>query len=145
MGKVKGTHHSFDLTKMWSHKEYPLIDAGVLELNRNPENHHAEVEQSAFNPASVVRGIGFLPDKMLPGCLFSYGDTQRHRLGVNHAKVAVNAPRCPVHSYHRDVAMRVDGSYRVTKGCEPNSLTEWQEQPKSERWARVAGLRAKTT
>jgi len=121
--------HPFDLTKVWSHKDYPLIDVGVLELSRNPENYHAEVEQSAFNPASVVPGIGFSPDKMLQGRLFSYGDTQRYRLGVNHAQIPVNAPRCPVHSFHRDGAMRVDGNFGSTKGYEPNSLGEWQEQP----------------
>lgn len=120
--------HPFDLTKIWSHKDYPLIDVGVLELNRNPENYHAEVEQAAFNPAAVVPGIGFSPDKMLQGRLFSYGDAQRYRLGVNHAQIPVNAPRCPVHSYHRDGAMRVDGNYGSTKGYEPNSLGEWQEQ-----------------
>ncbi|RKZ96898.1 MAG: catalase [Gammaproteobacteria bacterium] len=123
--------HPFDLTKVWSHKDYPLIDVGVLELNRNPENYHAEVEQAAFNPASVVPGISFSPDKMLQGRLFSYGDAQRYRLGVNHNQIPVNAPRCPMHSFHRDGAMRVDGNYGGTKGYEPNSLGEWQEQPES--------------
>lgn len=123
--------HPFDLTKVWSHKDYPLIDVGVLELNRNPENYHAEVEQSAFNPTNVVPGIGFSPDKMLQGRLFSYGDTQRYRLGVNHGQIPVNAPRCPVHSYHRDGLMRVDGNFGGTKGYEPNSLGEWQEQPEA--------------
>tara|TARA_R110001606_G_C15404643_1_gene654162 strand:- start:40217 stop:41674 length:1458 start_codon:yes stop_codon:yes gene_type:complete len=121
--------HPFDLTKVWPHKDYPLIDVGVFELNQNPENYFAEVEQSAFNPASVVPGISFSPDKMLQGRLFSYGDAQRYRLGVNHAQIPVNKPRCPVHSYHRDGAMRVDGNYGSTKGYEPNSFGEWQEQP----------------
>ncbi len=121
--------HPFDLTKVWSHKDYPLIDVGVLELNRNPENYHAEVEQAAFNPANVVPGIGFSPDKMLQGRLFSYGDAQRYRLGVNNSQIPVNQPRCPVHSYHRDGAMRVDGNFGSTKGYEPNSLGEWQDQP----------------
>ena len=119
----------FDLTKVWPHGDYPLIDVGVLELNRNPDNYFAEVEQSAFNPANIVPGIGFSPDKMLQGRLFSYGDAQRYRLGVNHSHIPVNAPRCPVHGYHRDGAMRVDGNYGSTKGYEPNSLDEWQEQP----------------
>ena len=123
--------HPFDLTKIWPHKDYPLIDVGVLELNRNPENYHAEVEQSAFNPANVVPGISFSPDKMLQGLLFSYGDTQRYRLGVNHSQIPVNQPRCPVHSFHRDGAMRVDGNFGSTKGYEPNSIGEWQEQPES--------------
>ena len=119
----------FDLTKVWPHKDYPLIDVGVLELNKNPENYFAEVEQAAFNPANIVPGIGFSPDKMLQGRLFSYGDAQRYRLGVNHHLIPVNAPRCPFHSYHRDGAMRVDGNYGGTLGYEPNSHGQWQEQP----------------
>lgn len=119
----------FDLTKVWPHSEFPLIEVGVLELNRNPENFFAEVEQSAFNPASVVPGISFSPDRMLQGRLFSYGDAQRYRLGVNHHQIPVNAPRCPVHSYHRDGAMRVDGNFGSTIGYEPNTKGEWQEQP----------------
>ncbi|WP_271272036.1 catalase [Aliamphritea hakodatensis] len=119
----------FDLTKIWPKGEYPLIEVGRMELNANPENFFAEVEQSAFNPASVVPGIGFSPDKMLQGRLFAYGDAQRYRLGVNHHQIPVNAPRCPVNSYHRDGAMRVDGNYGSTIAYEPNSLQEWQEQP----------------
>ncbi len=120
--------HPFDLTKVWSHKDYPLIDVGVLELNRNPDNYHAEVEQSAFSPANIVPGIGFSPDRMLQGRLFSYGDAHRYRLGVNHAQIPVNAARCPVNSFHRDGAMRVDGNFGSTKGYEPNSLGLWQDQ-----------------
>jgi catalase len=119
----------FDLTKIWSHKDYPLIDVGVLELNKNPENYYADVEQAAFNPANIVPGIGFSPDKMLQGRLFSYGDAQRYRLGVNHQLIPVNQARCPVHTFHRDGAMRVDGNYGGTLGYEPNSYDEWQEQP----------------
>ncbi len=122
-------YNPFDLTKVWYQGDYPLIEVGVLELNRNPENYFAEVEQSAFNPASVVPGIGFSPDKMLQGRLFSYGDAQRYRLGVNHQQIPVNAPRCPFHNYHRDGAMRVDGNHGSTIGYEPNSMGEWQEQP----------------
>ena len=121
--------HPFDLTKVWLKKDYPLIEVGVLELNRNPENYFADVEQSAFNPANVVPGIGFSPDKMLQGRLFSYGDAQRYRLGVNHHQIPVNAPRCPYHSFHRDGAMRVDGNYGSTLGYEPNSFGQWQQQP----------------
>ena len=126
---AKYRFHPFDLSKVWLKKDYPLIEVGVLELNRNPENYFAEVEQAAFNPANVVPGIGFSPDKMLQGRLFSYGDAQRYRLGVNHHQIPVNAPRCPFHSYHRDGAMRVDGNYGSTLGYEPNSFGEWQEQP----------------
>ena len=126
---AKCPYHPFDLTKVWFHSDYPLIEVGVFELNRNPENYFAEVEQSAFNPANVPPGIGFSPDKMLQGRLFSYGDAQRYRLGVNHLQIPVNAPRSPHHAYHRDGAMRVDGNYGSTLGYEPNSYGEWQEQP----------------
>ncbi|MCF6247807.1 MAG: catalase [Desulfobacula sp.] len=118
----------FDLTKVWPHGDYPLIDVGVLELNKNPENYFAEVEQAAFNPANIVPGIGFSPDKMLQGRLFSYGDAQRYRLGVNHHLIPVNRARCPVHTFHRDGAMRVDDNHGGTLGYEPNSYGEWQEQ-----------------
>ncbi|MBL7006558.1 MAG: catalase [Spirochaetia bacterium] len=118
----------FDLTKVWSHKDFPLIEVGVLELNKNPENYFADVEQAAFNPVNIVPGIGFSPDKMLQGRLFSYGDAQRYRLGVNHNLIPVNAPKHGAHSFHRDGQMRVDGNYGGTLGYEPNSYGEWEEQ-----------------
>jgi len=118
----------FDITKVWSQKEFPLIEVGVLELNRNPENYFTDVEQAAFNPANIIPGIGLSPDKLLQGRLFSYGDAQRYRLGVNHSSIPVNAPKCPVHSYHRDGQMRVDGNYGATTGYHPNSYGEWAEQ-----------------
>ncbi|PJC99901.1 catalase [Janthinobacterium sp. BJB1] len=129
--KEAGTYHlnPFDLSKVWPHGDYPLIEVGVLELNRNAHNHFAEVEQAAFNPANVVPGISFSPDKMLQGRLFSYGDAQRYRLGVNHSHIPVNAPKCPFHSYHRDGQMRVDGNQGGTLGYEPNSEQQWAEQP----------------
>ncbi len=129
--KDAGSYHinPFDLTKVWPHGDYPLIEVGEFELNRNPENYFAEVEQSAFNPAAVVPGISFSPDKMLQGRLFSYGDAQRYRLGVNHHQISVNAPKCPFHSYHRDGAMRVDDNQGSAIGYEPNTKGEWQEQP----------------
>jgi catalase len=122
-------YHPFDLTKVWPKGDFPLIPVGEFELNRNPENYFADVEQAAFNPTNIVPGIGFSPDKMLQGRLFSYGDAQRYRLGVNNYQIPVNAPRCPYHSYHRDGAMRVDGNFGATKHYEPNSYGEWQEQP----------------
>lgn len=122
-------HNPFDLSKVWPHGEFPLIDVGEFELNRNPENYFAEVEQAAFNPAHIVPGVGFSPDKMLQGRLFSYGDAQRYRLGVNHVQIPVNAPKCPYHSYHRDGAMRVDGNFGGTTHYEPNSFGQWEEQP----------------
>jgi catalase len=121
--------HPFDLTKVWRKGDYPLHEVGVMELNKNPENYFADVEQAAFNPANIVPGIGFSPDRMLQGRLFSYGDAQRYRLGVNHHQIPVNAPRCPVHGFSRDGAMRVDGNYGSTPHYEPNSNGTWQEQP----------------
>lgn len=117
----------FDLTKVWPHADYPLIDVGVMELNRNPENYFADVEQAAFNPANVVPGIGFSPDRMLQARLFSYGDAQRYRLGVNHYQIPVNKPKCPFHNPHRDGAMRVDGNEGSTIHYEPNSYGQWAE------------------
>ena len=119
----------FDLTKVWYHGDFPLRDVGILELNRNPENFFAEIEQAAFNPANIVDGIGFSPDKMLQGRLFSYGDAQRYRLGVNNNLIPVNRPKCPVHSYHRDGQMRTDGNYGDTAVYEPNSFGEWHDTP----------------
>ncbi|MNJ96084.1 Catalase [compost metagenome] len=125
----KVPYHPFDLTKVWPKGDYPLIEVGVLELNRNAENYFADVEQAAFNPANVVPGISFSPDRMLQGRLFSYGDAQRYRLGVNHYQIPVNTPKCPFHAFHRDGAMRVDGNHGSTLHYEPNSYGEWQEQP----------------
>lgn len=102
-------YNPFDLTKVWYKKDFPLIEVGEVELNRNPENYFIDVEQAAFSPASIVPGIGFSPDKMLQGRLFSYGDAQRYRLGVNYWQIPVNYPKnvanfCP---FHRDGAGRV--------------------------------------
>ncbi|MDR1872200.1 MAG: catalase [Deltaproteobacteria bacterium] len=118
----------FDISKIWRHSEFPKREVGILELNRNPENYFADVEQAAFNPANLVPGIGLSPDKLLQGRLFSYGDAQRYRLGVNHALIPVNAPRNGSHSYHRDGQMRVDGNFGGTTGYQPNTLGEWAEQ-----------------
>lgn len=87
----------FDVTKVWSLKDYPKQEIGLMVLNRNPDNYFAEVEQVAFSPANFVPGIGPSPDKMLQGRLFSYGDTQRYRLGINHTKIPVNCPMQLVH------------------------------------------------
>ena len=113
----------FDLTKVWPHKDYPLIEVGVLELNRNPENYFAEIEQAAFEPSNVVPGISFSPDKMLQFRIFSYADAHRYRLGsVNYTDLPVNRPRSQVHTYHRDGNMRFDGNYGGAVAYEPNSL-----------------------
>ena len=119
----------FDLTKVWKHSDYPLIEVGVMELNRNPQNYFAEVEQAAFAPSNVVPGIGFSPDKVLQGRILSYTDAQRYRLGVNHESLPVNRPQCPVHTYHRDGAMRFDGNSGNAPNYEPNSFGGPQEDP----------------
>lgn len=114
----------FDLTKVWPHADFPLIDVGVLELNRNPDNYFAEIEQAAFSPSNVVPGIGFSPDKMLQARIFSYADAHRYRLGTHYEALPVNAPRCPVHHYHKDGAMRFfrnDGG-NPDAYYEPNSM-----------------------
>lgn len=116
------SYNPFDLTRVWPHSDYPLIEVGILELNRNPENYFAEVEQSAFSPANVVPGIGHSPDKMLQFRIFSYADAHRYRLGINHESLPVNHARCPVHSYSRDGAMRFDGNAGGAVNYEPNSF-----------------------
>jgi catalase len=118
-------HNPFDLTKVWPKADYPLIEVGVMELNRYPDNYFAEVEQASFSPAHIVPGVGFSPDKMLQARLFSYGDAARYRLGVNHHLIPVNAPKCPFHSYHRDGAMRTDGNLGGTPSYWPNSKGAW--------------------
>lgn len=119
---AKTPYNPFDLTKVWPHGDYPLIDVGVLELNRNPENYFAEVEQSGFSPANVISGMGHSPDKMLQFRIFSYADAHRYRLGVNYDALPVNKPRCPVHTYNRDGAMRFDGNEGGAVNYEPNSF-----------------------
>jgi catalase len=119
---AKTPYNPFDITKVWPHSDYPLIEVGILELNRNPENYFAEIEQAAFGPANVVPGIGHSPDKMLQARILSYGDAHRYRLGINHASIPVNQPRCPYHNYHRDGTMRVDGNGGSGVNYEPNSF-----------------------
>ena len=106
MDADKTSYNPFDLTKVWPHKEYPLHDVGILELNRNPENYFAEIEQVAFSPSNIVPGIGFSPDKMLQGRIFAYADAHRYRLGTHYEALPVNAPKSPVHHYHKDGSMR---------------------------------------
>ncbi|HST28139.1 MAG TPA: catalase [Rudaea sp.] len=125
----KVPYHPFDLTKVWPKGDYPLIEVGEFELNRNPENFFADVEQSAFAPSNLVPGIGVSPDKMLQARMFNYADAQRYRLGVNYHQIPVNAARCPVHSNHRDGTGRMDGNYGGLPHYEPNSFNQWQEQP----------------
>ncbi|HLB34255.1 MAG: catalase [Verrucomicrobia bacterium RIFCSPHIGHO2_12_FULL_41_10] len=112
----------FDLTKVWPHKEYPMIDVGILELNRNPENYFAEVEQAAFSPSNIVPGIGFSPDKMLQARIFSYADAHRHRIGTHYEMLPVNRPKHPAVTYHQDGAMRFDSPTIGDAYYEPNSF-----------------------
>ncbi|GGN58619.1 MULTISPECIES: catalase [Oceanobacillus] len=121
----------FDLTKVWYKGDYPLIEVGELELNRNPQNYFEEVEQAAFAPTNIVPGIGFSPDRMLQGRLFSYGDTQRYRLGVNHWQIPVNYPKNAenFHPYHRDGAMRIVPYQGGHVSYNPNSYGEWEDSP----------------
>jgi len=118
----KHWYNPFDLTKVWPHKDYPLIEVGVLELNRNPENYFAEVEQAALAPSNIVPGVGHSPDKMLQARVFSYADAHRYRVGVNADQLPVNRPRCPVHTYHADGAMRLAGNGNPDAYYEPNSF-----------------------
>lgn len=112
----------FDLTKVWHYTDYPLIEVGVLELNRNPVNHFAEVEQAAFEPGNLPPGFGPSPDKMLQARLMSYPDAHRYRIGVNYGALPVNRPRCPVHSYHKDGQLRFDGNGGAEPVYQPNSF-----------------------
>lgn len=116
----------FDLTKVWPHRDYPLIEAGRMTLDRTPDNYFADVEQSAFDPGHMVPGVGPSPDKMLQARLFAYGDAHRYRLGINHTRLPVNSPRgCPFDhgaNYGRDGAMRFDGNGGRSVNYEPNSF-----------------------
>ena len=112
----------FDITKVWPHSEYPLIDVGIMELNEIPENYHADVEQSAFAPAHVVDGIGLSPDKLLQGRILAYPDAHRYRLGANYEQIPVNRPVNEVHHHQRDGYMSVDGNGGSGPNYYPNSF-----------------------
>ncbi len=116
-------YNPFDLTKVWPHLDYPMHEVGILELNRNPENFFAEVEQAAFSPANVPPGIGCSPDKMLQARLFAYPDAQRYRLGVNFQSLPVSRPLNVVTAYHRDGGMRFDGNGGRNDNYEPNGIS----------------------
>ena len=120
----------FDLTKVWPHGEYPLINVGIMTLNRKPSNYHAEVEQAAFNPSNVVPGMGYSPDRMLQGRLLSYPDAHRYRIGTNYDLLPVNAAKCSVATYNRDGSMRFDGNLGDLPNYEPNSFGGPKENPK---------------
>jgi catalase len=121
----------FDLTKVWPHKDFPLIEVGTLELNRNPDSYFAEIEQAAFSPSNIVPGIGFSPDKMLQARIFSYADAHRYRLGTHYEALPVNAAKCPVHHYHKDGPMRFFNNNTGNPDAyyEPNSFSGPVEAP----------------
>jgi catalase len=118
------TYHinPFDLTKVWPHGDYPLVEVGEMELNRNPKNYFAEIEQAAFEPRNVAPGMGFSPDKMLQARLVSYPDAHRYRLGTNYQSLPVNTPKCPFATYHRDGAMALGDNGGSAPNYEPNSF-----------------------
>jgi catalase len=121
----------FDLTKVWPHADFPLIEVGEVELNRNPDNYFAQVEQAAFSPSNVVKGISFSPDKMLQARIFSYADAHRHRLGTHYEALPVNRPQSPVHTYHKDGLLRFmeDKNDAPDAYYEPNSFGGPVEDP----------------
>jgi catalase len=136
MDAEKTPYNPFDVTKVWPHKDYPLIEVGVMELNRNATNYFAEIEQAAFSPSNIVPGIGFSPDKMLQARIFSYADAHRHRLGTHYEALPVNAPHVPVSNYHRDGAMRFfpnnpnpDAYYEPSSFGGPKEAGEYREPP----------------
>jgi catalase len=127
----KTSYNPFDVTKVWPHKDYPVMPVGYVELNRNPDNYFADIEQAAFSPSNVVPGIGFSPDKMLQARVFSYADAHRARLGTHYEALPVNAPKCQVHHYHKDGAMRFFDNNTANPDAyyEPNSFNGPVEDP----------------
>lgn len=118
------SYNPFDLTKVWPHADFPLIDVGTFELNRNADNYFAEIENAAYSPSNIVPGIGFSPDKVLQSRIFSYADAHRYRLGTHYESLPVNAPKCPVHHYHKDGGMNFKGQMTGNPDAfyEPNSV-----------------------
>ncbi|WP_181703627.1 catalase [Chthonobacter albigriseus] len=132
----KTPYNPFDLTKIWPHSDYPLIEVGVMELNRNPDNYFAEIEQAAFSPSNIVPGIGFSPDKMLQARIFAYADAHRYRIGTHYEALPVNQPKCPVHHYHKDGSMRFfpnnpnpNAYYEPNSFSGPRQAPEYREPP----------------
>lgn len=132
----KTPYNPFDLTKVWPHGDYPLIEVGEIELNRNPENYFQEVENAAYSPSNIVPGIGFSPDKVLQARIFSYADAHRYRLGTHYEALPVNRPRCPVHHYHKDGQMNFmppsatpDAYYEPNSMGGPKQAPEFREPP----------------
>ncbi|GMF23151.1 unnamed protein product [Phytophthora fragariaefolia] len=117
----KESVNPFDVTKIWTHSKYPLSEVGLLVLNRNPSNYFAELEQIAFSPSDIVPGIKPSPDKMLQARLFSYPDSQRHRLGAYFNQIPVNLPLKVPQTYQRDGFMAINGNMHDAPNYFPNS------------------------
>ncbi len=127
----KHKDNPFDLTKVWSQKDYPLIDVGVLELNRNPNNYFNEVEQASFSPSNLVPGIGLSPDRMLLARGFAYPDAQRYRVGTHYEALPINRPLVEVNTYHKDGAMNFEDIDKMANLIyEPNSFGGPKEDPR---------------
>ncbi|MHA2075388.1 MAG: catalase, partial [Candidatus Hodarchaeales archaeon] len=129
---LKTSYNPFDLTKVWPHGEYPLIEVGVMELNRNPDNYFTDIEQAAFSPSNIVPGISFSPDKMLQARIFSYADAHRYRLGTHYESLPVNRPKSGVAHYHKDGHMRFFNNFKENPDAyyEPNSFGGPKENSK---------------
>jgi catalase len=121
----------FDVTKVWSQKDYPLIEVGRMVLDRNPENYFAEVEQATFSPGTLVPGVEVSPDKMLQGRLFAYADAHRYRVGANHNHLPINRPKTEANNYQRDGQMRFDSNGGKSVYYEPNSFGGPKETPEN--------------
>src|SRR5690606_16089023 len=126
----------FDLTKTWSHKDYPLIPVGTMTLNRNPENFFAQIEQAAFSPGNTGPGIGLSPDKMLLGRAFAYNDAQRNRIGTNFHQLPVNRPKVAVNTYMFDGQMTYEHSGNAPVYAPNSSDRSWADEtgPAEDRW-----------
>lgn len=131
MDADKTPYNPFDLTKVWPHADYPPIEVGYMELNRNADNYFAEIEQAAFSPSNKVPGIGYSPDKVLQARVFSYADAHRYRLGTHYEALPVNAPKCPYHHYHKDGQMNFFGQKTGAADAyyEPNSFGGATQDP----------------
>lgn len=142
MDAEKTPYNPFDLTKVWPHADYPLIEVGVMELNRNADNYFAEIEQAAFSPSNVVPGIGFSSDKMLQARVFAYADAHRYRLGTHYEALPINAPKSAAQHYHKDGAMNFFGHRHGAHDAyyEPNSFAgPMQDQSAAEPPLRIRG------
>lgn len=124
---IKAPFNPFDLTKVWPHDEYPMIEVGTLELNENPQNYFQQIEQASFSPSNVVPGISWSPDKMLQARVFSYADAHRYRIGTHYEMLPVNRPLSEVNTYHMDGSMNFEEPSYSDAYYEPNSFDGPQE------------------